>query len=206
MKKTAKTNTESAKENQQLTPRRDLSALFSSASEEWATPQALFNSLNEEFHFNLDVCATQQNAKCERYFDKSQDGLAQVWDGVVWCNPPYGKTIQKWIEKGYESTQIGEAQLVVMLLPARTDTKYWHEFVWDGSQHKPKEGVEVRLMQGRVRFGEAKSSAPFPSAVVIFRSTKNEPVAVIDAQKLEAQQTSFFTRLRNKFLSLQKIA
>lgn len=87
----------------------------------WETPQYLFDELNKEFNFNLDVCATKENAKCKNYYTTTQNGLLQEWFGSVWCNPPYGKEISKWIEKAYESSLRGTT--VVMLLPSRTDTK-----------------------------------------------------------------------------------
>lgn len=132
--------------------------MFSSRSDEWETPQWLFDSLHTEFGFGLDVCATADNAKCERYYTKAEDGLAQDWSGVCWMNPPYGREIGRWIEKAYESSLGGVT--VVCLLPSRTDTKWWHEYVMRG---------EVRFLRGRLKFGGSKNSAPFPSAVVIFR-------------------------------------
>lgn len=132
--------------------------MFSSRSDEWETPQWLFDQLYTEFGFSLDVCATADNAKCERYYTKAEDGLAQDWSGVCWMNPPYGREISRWIEKAYESSLGGAT--VVCLLPSRTDTKWWHEYVMRG---------EVRFLRGRLKFGGSKNSAPFPSAVVIFR-------------------------------------
>ncbi len=132
--------------------------LFSSATDEWETPQSLFDGLNAEFKFEIDVCATTANAKCSSYFSKGDDGLRQPWKGTCWMNPPYGRTISEWVEKAYESSLSGAT--VVCLLPARTDTKWWHNFVMRG---------EIRLLRGRLRFGGSKNSAPFPSAVVVFR-------------------------------------
>lgn len=132
--------------------------LFTSQTGEWATPQDFFDRLDDEFHFTLDACATPENAKCERYYTKEQDGLAQPWQGVVWVNPPYGREIGKWVRKAYESSLQGAA--VVCLLPARTDTAWWHDYCTKG---------EVRFIRGRLKFGGSKNSAPFPSAVVIFR-------------------------------------
>lgn len=132
--------------------------MFSSRADDWETPQWLFDQLNAEFGFKLDVCATPDNAKCERYYTKAEDGLAQDWRGVCWMNPPYGREIGRWIEKAYKSSLGGVT--VVCLLPSRTDTKWWHEYVMRG---------EVRFLRGRLKFGGSKNSAPFPSAVVIFR-------------------------------------
>lgn len=136
-------------------------ALFTSNTAEWATPQAFFDELNKEFHFTLDPCATAQNAKCSRYFTKEDNGLAQNWSGeTVFCNPPYGRDIRKWVEKAYNEVQ-GGAKLVVMLIPARTDTSYFHEFIYN--KH------EIRFIRGRLHFNESKAGAPFPSMVVIMR-------------------------------------
>lgn len=132
-----------------------MSVHFSSASDNWATPQDFFDKLNEEFSFTLDVCADEQNHKTQNYFSKEQDGLAQEWYGTVWMNPPYGREIGKWMKKAYESNA-----KVVCLVPARTDTAWWHDYAAKG---------EVRFIRGRLKFGNSKNSAPFPSAVVIFR-------------------------------------
>ena len=137
---------------------------FSSATDLHATPQEFFDKLNAEFHFALDVCATSENAKCFNYFCKEQDGLAKNWvsaasGGAVWMNPPYGREIGRWMEKANEAAK--EGATVVCLVPARTDTKWWHECA---IQH------EVRFIRGRLKFGDAKNSAPFPSAVIVMRS------------------------------------
>lgn len=130
---------------------------FSSASDDWATPQYLFDELNAIHHFELDVCASDANAKCLNYFDKEIDGLKQDWRGSVWCNPPYGRQISKWIEKAYNSA--GNGTKVVCLIPARTDTSWWHDYVIKG---------KVTFIRGRLKFGNAKNPAPFPSAIVVF--------------------------------------
>lgn len=133
--------------------------LFSSKSDEWYTPQDLFNQLDSEFHFNLDPCATPESAKCERYFTKEQNGLTQKWGGSrVFCNPPYSE-ISKWVEKAYRETR-EDNTLVVMLIPARTDTKYFHNYIYQRS--------EIRFVKGRLSFS-SKGTAPFPSMIVIFR-------------------------------------
>jgi phage N-6-adenine-methyltransferase len=138
--------------------RRRGSVHFSSASPEWSTPQELFDELDAEFGFELDVCATAGNAKCERYFTQVDDGLAQVWRGVCWMNPPYGDGIGAWMRKAHESSLLGAT--VVCLIPARTDTRWWQDIATVG---------EVRFVRGRLRFGGTAAGAPFPSAVVIFR-------------------------------------
>ena len=139
-------------------PPRGTSVHFSSATDVWATPQSLFDELHEEFAFTLHVCARPENAKCDRYVTPETDGLTQAWTGVCWMNPPYGRTIGQWMRKAYESAQAGAT--VVALVPARTDTEWWHEWASKG---------EVRFIRGRLRFGAASTSAPFPSAIVIFR-------------------------------------
>lgn len=127
---------------------------------EWGTPPEVFDPLNEEFHFTLDVCATPGREKVARYFSPEQDGLPQVWQGVCWMNPPYGREIAKWVQKAYESRAV-----VVALLPVRSDTKWWHDYVLGKA--------EVRFMRGRVKFinaeGKRESAAPFPTAIVIWR-------------------------------------
>lgn len=135
--------------------------LFSSANEVWATPQDFFDKLNEEFHFNLDPCALPENAKCSKYFTPKSNGLLQNWGGyVTFCNPPYGRKLYDWVEKCYNESKKPNTT-VVMLIPARTDTRYFHEFIY----HKAK---EIRFIRGRLKFGGSKNSAPFPSMVVIF--------------------------------------
>lgn len=135
--------------------------MFSSANEVWATPQDFFDNLNKEFHFNLDPCAFPDNAKCSKYFTPNDDGLLQNWGGyVTFCNPPYGRKLYDWVKKCYDESKKPDTQ-VVMLIPARTDTRYFHEFIY----HKAK---EIRFIRGRLKFGGSKNSAPFPSMVVVF--------------------------------------
>ena len=131
---------------------------FKSDVHTWETPNDLFHRLNQEFHFDLDVCALPATAKCLRYFTPADDGLTQTWDGVCWMNPPYGRKISDWMRKAFEESLRGCT--VVCLVPARTDTEWWHKFAVRG---------EIRFIRGRLRFGRATSSAPFPSAIVIFR-------------------------------------
>ena len=138
--------------------------MFSSKTDEWFTPLAFFQELDREFHFNLDPCATDLNHKCERYFTREIDGLRQNWGGCrVFCNPPYGKVIGEWVKKAYEESQKPDT-LVVMLLPARTDTKWFHSYIYGKA--------EIRFIKGRLKFGGCDNSAPFPSMVVIFRGAK----------------------------------
>ena len=143
--------------------------MMSSSTDLWETPQDLFDSLNAEFGFTLDVCALPENAKCEKYFTPEIDGLSQRWEGVCWVNPPYGREIGKWIQKAYESSERW-GSLVVCLVPSRTDTQWWHNHVMSSA--------EIRLIKGRLKFGGCKNSAPFPSAIVIFKRGVNEPRVV----------------------------
>lgn len=129
-------------------------------TDEWATPQWLFDQLDAEFHFTLDPCSTDENTKCEKHYTKEQDGLAQDWSGeTVFCNPPYGRELPRWIQKCAMSA--GGGATVVLLIPARTDTKAFHEYIYGTA--------EIRFIKGRVRFGGAKYNAPFPSMIVIWR-------------------------------------
>ncbi len=135
-----------------------VSVHFSCATVEWETPQWLFDELSWIYGgFTLDPCATRENAKCERFFTRSEDGLAQPWGGKVFCNPPYGREIGQWVEKAYGASLTGA--LVVCLLPARTDTRWWQDYAWRG---------HVWFLRGRLKFGLAKHAAPFPSAIVTF--------------------------------------
>jgi phage N-6-adenine-methyltransferase len=142
-----------------------LAVHFSSKTGLWGTPMSFFAVLNAEFGFTLDVCALPENAKCLRFFSPCDDGLRQSWRGICWMNPPYGREIRRWVEKAYQSAQQGA--VVVCLLPARTDTHWWHTWVMRAD--------EVRFVRGRLKFGDSKNSAPFPSAVVVFRPPTGHP-------------------------------
>ena len=131
--------------------------MFSSAKCEWETPQDLFDKLNQEFKFTLDVCALPENAKCDQFYTPEDDGLLQPWNGVCWMNPPYGRTIRHWVEKAYTSSLMGAT--VVCLLPARTDTRWFHEYCQYG---------KITFIKGRLKFGGCKNNAPFPSMIVVF--------------------------------------
>lgn len=135
-------------------------ALYSSNSDEWTTPNDIFQILDNEFHFNLDPCANETNHKCDTYYTIDDDGLIHNWGGCrVFCNPPYS-SIDKWVEKAYrESRQ--DNTLVVLLIPARTDTRYFHNFIYNRA--------EIRFIKGRLKFSQSKGNAPFPSMVIIFR-------------------------------------
>ena len=139
----------------------NIEIMFSSKKHDWSTPQDFFNELDNEFHFDIDVCADESNAKCQKYFDENDDGLIQNWEGMTcFCNPPYGFAIKDWVRKCYfEGSKPNTT--VVMLIPARTDTKYFHEYIY--------KKAEIRFIKGRLKFGDSKNAAPFPSMVVIFR-------------------------------------
>jgi len=135
---------------------------FSSETDDWATPQSFFDKYNEIYKFNVDVCANYKNAKCKHYFSLIEDGLTQEWQGICWMNPPYGREIGIWMKKAYESSIKGAT--VVCLVPSRTDTKWWHDYAMKGN---------IEFIKGRLKFGEAKNSAPFPSAVITFKPNNN---------------------------------
>lgn len=134
--------------------------LTSSATDEWSTPQELFDKWDSEYHFDLDVCANFDNAKCERFFTKEQDGLLQEWTGNCWMNPTYGRGIGRWVRKAYQSAESGKAT-VVCLIPSRTDTSWFHDYVLKGEMH---------FIRRRIRFGGSNFDAPFPSMVVVFKA------------------------------------
>lgn len=137
-------------------------ALFSSNSMEWETPIDLFNTLDREFHFTLDAASTHENAKCKKHYTIAENGLAQSWAGeTVWLNPPYGREIGYWMKKAYDEGRRGTT--VVCLIPARTDTTWFHAYCYN------KPDVEIRFIKGRLKFGNSKNSAPFPSAIVIYK-------------------------------------
>lgn len=137
--------------------------MFSSATDQWATPQSFFDQWDSIFHFDLDVCADATNAKCPRYFTREDNGLAQDWGfSICWMNPPYGREIGRWVQKAYNESRGGAT--VVCLLPARTDTAWWHTYVIPCAK--------VHFIRGRLKFGNATNSAPFPSAVVVFYPPK----------------------------------
>ncbi|PTK72356.1 adenine methyltransferase [Staphylococcus haemolyticus] len=134
---------------------------YSSKTNEWATPQNLFDELDDEFNFTLDPCATDENTKCSNYFTIEDDGLSKDWSNdVVFMNPPYGREIKKWIKKAYEESLNGAT--VVCLIPARTDTTYWHDYIFGKAD-------DIRFLKGRLKFGDSKNSAPFPSAIVVYK-------------------------------------
>lgn len=142
------------------TAENNLAAHFTFQSDEWGTPRWLFDSLNREFGFTIDVCATKENAKCDKYFTQEQNGLLRSWeDEVVWMNPPYGRSIGKWMTRAHGAA-MNELATVVCLVPSRTDTVWWHDFAM---KH------EVRFCRGRLKFNDGNEDAPFPSAIVVMR-------------------------------------
>ena len=137
------------------------SGLFTSARTDWSTPQGLFDELDAEFHFSDDLCADLHNAKIPNAL-RAEDlwsSLARPWEGVGWLNPPYGRRIGEWVQKAYEASQLGAT--IVCLLPSRTDTAWWHDYVMKSQ--------EIRFIRGRLKFSGAHWNAPFPSVVVVFK-------------------------------------
>jgi len=139
---------------------RMTSGLFSSVKGNWETPQDFFKQMNKEFDFTLDSCADETNHKVDNYFDEHTNALINPWPGRVWCNPPYGRNLINWVMKAYMEAQTGRAEVVVLLIPSRTDTKWFHDYCLRG---------EIRFVRGRLQFGESHDNAPFPSMIVIFR-------------------------------------
>ena len=137
-----------------------LNTLFSSETGDWSTPIDFFNRLDQEYNFTLDPCASVANATCDYYFTEQDNGLNQDWGGYsVFMNPPYGRKMSKWVQKAYEESRKFNTK-VVCLLPARTDTRWWHEYCMRAD--------EIYFIKGRLKFGASVNSAPFPSAVVVF--------------------------------------
>ena len=134
---------------------------FSSQKTDWATPWELFRAWDiSHGRFHLDVCATAENAKCSKFFSPKEDGLNQPWEGICWMNPPYGRAIGQWIGKAASEARTARVLRVVCLIPARTDTAWWHDLVIPYGK--------VHFLRGRIRFEDAKHPAPFPSAIVVF--------------------------------------
>ena len=144
--------------------------LFSSDSEEWKTPQKLYDDLNEEFHFDLDPCTTKDNPLgTPHFYTKEDNGLEKPWFGTVFVNPPYNRAVERWIIKQHNEHVLNDkVEKIVFLLPARTDVRWFHTFIYDSIEHKFFDDVEVRFIKGRLKFGNAKNTAPFPSCIVIF--------------------------------------
>jgi len=148
--------------------------MFSSESCEWSTPQILFDKLDARFHFTLDPCATPWNKKCDKFFTKADDGLAQDWQGeIVFCNPPYGREVKKWAKKCYEES-LKLDTTVVLLVPSRTDTAWWHDYIMHAA--------EIIFIRGRLKFGDSKNSAPFPSALVVFKNSQSPTLKTMESK------------------------
>ena len=140
-------------------------ALFTSNSDEWETPLELYTRLNERFKFTLDPCSTKENHLCDKYYTKEENGLCKSWKGeTVFVNPPYSK-IKQWVEKCYKEHETN-GTTIVMLIPSRTDTRYFHEYIY----HK----AEIEFIKGRLHFSNSKNSAPFPSMIVIYERYTNK--------------------------------
>lgn len=154
---------------------------FLSDRQDWETPQAFFDVLNAEFRFTLDAAATKENAKCEDFISPEQNALDEwsSWCGRTFLNPPYGRGLSAWMEKAYRESRRG-SNLVVALIPARTDTKWWHEWVM--------KAAEVRFVRGRLHFVGAKNGAPFPSAVVIWHPWSEGPPIMKAMDRLTNKQ------------------
>ena len=138
---------------------------FSSEKMDWETPQKFFNELNDQYNFTLDVASNGTNAKTEKYFTKEDDGLKKEWKGRVFCNPPYGREIKHWVKKAHDESKKDYNELIVLLIPARTDTKYWHDFIFNKAS-------KIIFLKGRLKFevnGKSTNSAPFPSALIVYR-------------------------------------
>lgn len=144
--------------------------MFGQATDQWSTPPAFFAELDAEFDFAVDAAADATNAKCRVWFGERIDALAlESWASTpcsIFVNPPYSRCAE-FVAKAAEEAAKGCT--VVMLIPSRTDTRYWHAHIWDREKHQPKPGVEVRFVKGRLKFGGGKNVAPFPSVVVVFR-------------------------------------
>jgi phage N-6-adenine-methyltransferase len=133
---------------------------FEAVKTDWETPQYLFDELTKEFNFSLDVAASSENAKTKRYFTVLDNGLTKVWENeIVWCNPPYGTEVPKWLQKGLLSKSLNTTS--VFLIPARTNTKWWHSLCMKAS--------EIDFICGRPKFGESTHGLPFPLALIIFK-------------------------------------
>ena len=138
----------------------DRNVHFSSSKDLWYTPQKFFDTMDDRHSFTIDVCATADNAKCDKFFTKEDNALAQKWEGRCWMNPPYGRGIGAWISKAYQESLEDYCEIVVCLIPSRTDTAWWHDYVMKG---------DIEFIRGRLKFGESINSAPFPSAIVVFK-------------------------------------
>ena len=149
---------------------------FSSKTNEWTTPINFYNELNKEFNFTLDPCCTKENALCQKYYTKEDNGLVKDWSNeIVFMNPPYDRNLHTWIRKAYLES-LNNA-IVVCLIPARTETQYWHDFIFPYA-------LKILFIKGRLRFGGSKHNAPFPSAIIVFEKRKIPTIQIIKAEKI----------------------
>ena len=156
--------------------------MVSSKTNEWATPQDLWDDLNDEFGFTLDVASTHENAKCEKHFTIADNGLAQDWSkDICWMNPPYGGQTGTWLRKAWEESKKGAT--TVCLIVSSTDRSYWHDFIFPYAS-------QIRFLRGRVTFGDAKTTAPFASAIVIF-SPITDPKKIVYYQRSHTMSFTF---------------
>lgn len=161
--------------------------MFTANRQDWETPDWLFRQWDDKYHFETDVCALPHNAKCPVYYTPETDGLAQKWHGTCWMNPPYGREIATWIKKAYESSL--EGATVVCLIPSRTDTAWWHDYVMRASK--------IHYIRGRIQFVGAPYNAPFPCAVVVFSpSTKASKPTPNEVSKLKSDLAQARENLR----------
>ncbi len=141
-------------------------SLYKSDKMDWGTPQYIFDYLNKEFNFTLDVCADSNNTKCKNFFSIENNGLSQNWDdNICWMNPPYGRDIKNWVEKAYRESR--KNCTCVCLVPVRSDTKWWHDYVM--------KSFEIRLFNKRLSFAGANNKAPFPAAIIVFNKLSENP-------------------------------
>jgi phage N-6-adenine-methyltransferase len=174
--------------------------LFTSRTEEWETPLYVFKAIDMEFRFQVDVCASLENTKCKIFFDKNVDGLKQEWSPFrCWMNPPYGKNISKWMKKAFHESEHGA--LVVCLIPCRTDTRWWHDWVMKAG--------EIRFIAGRISFGNGKQSAPFPSCIVVYYPELENPyklsVPVIKSVKFDKANHRMYVLTDNKLDNIDQL-
>ena len=142
--------------------------LMSSEKDDYETPQDLFDNLDSIYHFTLDAAASPRNAKCDRFYTEEDNGLVQKWEGIVWVNPPYGRRVTGiWVDKAIHETVVSGA-FICMLLPARTDTRWFHKILNSASA--------ILFIKGRLRFVGEASAAPFPSMLVFFDGPGNTPL------------------------------
>ena len=159
---------------------KNLDVHYSSKSNEWSTPQWLYDYLNEKYKFTLDPASDGENQKCSKFYTQLDNGLEQDWyNDSVFCNPPYGRELSKWVKKAFEESLLGDNP-IVLLIPARPDTSYWHDYIFNKAD-------TILFIRGRLKFGDSNNSAPFPSAIIIYNDvnkTNNKDIAAIDLRTI----------------------